>query len=94
MPTLLAEYLRILADFAPLLSNCLWTHVHVLVVGAMLTPGQHTVTAILRIGFDRCDESTQLEQAHFGALQSWYGGIRKRPVQQHHSHHAALAHNL
>ncbi len=49
MPTLPAEYLSILAVFAPLFSNCLWTHVQVLVVGAMLTPGPRTVTAILRI---------------------------------------------
>ncbi len=49
MLTLPAEYLSILAVFAPLFSNCLWTHVQVLVVGAILTPGQRTVTAILRI---------------------------------------------
>lgn len=49
MPTLPAEYLNILAVFAPLFSHCLWTHVQVLVVGAILTPGQRTVTAILRI---------------------------------------------
>jgi hypothetical protein len=49
MPTLPAEYLSILTVFAPLFSNCLWTHVQVLVVGAILTPGQRTVTAILRI---------------------------------------------
>src|SRR5512136_211910 len=49
MPTLPAEYLSILAVFAPLFSNCLWTQVQVLVVGAILTPGQRTVTAILRI---------------------------------------------
>jgi hypothetical protein len=49
MPTLPAEYLSILAVFAPLFSNCLWAHVQVLVVGAILTPGQRTVTATLRI---------------------------------------------
>lgn len=49
MPTLPAEYLNILAVFAPVFSNCLWTHVQVLVVGAILTPGQRTVTAVLRI---------------------------------------------
>lgn len=49
MPTLPADYLSILTVFAPLFSKCLWTHVQVLVVGAILTPGQRTVTAILRI---------------------------------------------
>jgi len=49
MPTLPAEYLSILAVFVPLFSKCLWTQVQVLVVGAILTPGQRTVTAVLRI---------------------------------------------
>lgn len=49
MPTLPAEYLSILAVFAPLFSKCLWAHIQVLVVGAILTPGQRTVTAVLRI---------------------------------------------
>ena len=49
MPTLPTEYLSILALFAPLFSKCLWTQVQVLVVGAILTPGQRTVTAVLRI---------------------------------------------
>lgn len=49
MPTLPTEYLSILALFAPLFSKCLWIQVQVLVVGAILTPGQRTVTAVLRI---------------------------------------------
>jgi hypothetical protein len=49
MPTLPTEYLSILALFAPLFSKCLWTQVQVLVIGAILTPGQRTVTAVLRI---------------------------------------------
>ncbi len=49
MPTLPAEYLNILAVFAPLFSKCIWAHVQVMVVGAILTPSQRTVTAVLRI---------------------------------------------
>jgi hypothetical protein len=49
MPTLPAEYLSILAVFAPLFSKCLWAQVQILVVGAILTPAQRTVTAVLRI---------------------------------------------
>lgn len=49
MPTLPAEYLSILTVFAPLFSKCIWAQVQVLVVGAIVTPGQRTVTAILRI---------------------------------------------
>jgi hypothetical protein len=49
MLTLPAEYLSILTVFAPLFSKCVWAQVQVLVVGAILTPGQRTVTAVLRI---------------------------------------------
>jgi hypothetical protein len=49
MPTLPTEYLSILAVFAPRFTKCLWAQVQVLVVGAILTPGQRTVTAVLRI---------------------------------------------
>ncbi len=49
MPTLPADYLSIVALFAPLFTKCLWAHIQVLVVGAILTPGQRTVTAVLRI---------------------------------------------
>ena len=49
MPTLPADYRNILALFVPLFSDCLWAHVQVVVVGAILTPGQRTVTAVLRI---------------------------------------------
>jgi hypothetical protein len=49
MPTPPADYLNILALFVPLFSKCLWAHIQVLVVGAILTPGRRTVTAALRI---------------------------------------------
>jgi hypothetical protein len=49
MPTLPADYLNILTIFAPLFSKCIWTHAQVLLVGAILVPGQRTVTAVLRI---------------------------------------------
>lgn len=49
MPTLPADYLSIVALFAPLFSKCLWAHLQVLLVGAIVTPGQRTVTAVLRI---------------------------------------------
>ena len=49
MPTLPTDYLNIVAQFAPRFSHCLRAQVQVLVVGAILTPGQRTVTAVLRI---------------------------------------------
>lgn len=44
-----SEYTTILSAFAELFSKRIWQHVQILVVGAMLAPGQRTVTAVLRI---------------------------------------------
>ena len=43
------EYTTILTAFARLFSKRVWQHVEILVLGAILAPGQRTVTAILRI---------------------------------------------
>ena len=49
MPTLRSEYTTILTAFAGLFSKRVWQHVQILLLGAILAPGQRTVTAILRI---------------------------------------------
>jgi hypothetical protein len=49
MPTLPSEYTTILAAFAGLFSKRIWQHVQILLTGAILAPGQRTVTAVLRI---------------------------------------------
>ena len=49
MLTLPSEYLTLIATFAPVFSARVWRHVQVLVVGAILAPGQRTVTSILRV---------------------------------------------
>ena len=49
MPTLPAEYNTILKAFASLFSKRVWLQAQVLVLGAILAPGQRTVTAVLRI---------------------------------------------
>jgi len=49
MPTLPAEYITILKTFAPIFSRRVWLQGQVLLLGAILAPGQRTVTAILRI---------------------------------------------
>src|SRR5918992_3622720 len=38
----------VLAPFAPLFSHRVWLHAQILLLGAMLTPGACTVTAVLR----------------------------------------------
>lgn len=44
-----SEYTTILSAFAVLFSKRIWQHVQILLSGAILAPGQRTVTAILRI---------------------------------------------
>jgi hypothetical protein len=43
------EYITILTSFARLFSKRIWEHVQILLIGAILTPGQRTVAAVLRI---------------------------------------------
>jgi hypothetical protein len=49
MPHLPEAIIQVLAPFAPLFSDRVWLHAHVLLLGAMLTPGARTVTAALRV---------------------------------------------
>ncbi len=49
MLNLPSHYLNLLLPFAPLFSTAIWPYAQVLLMGAILTPGQRTVTAVLRI---------------------------------------------
>jgi hypothetical protein len=49
MPTLPREYLTLVLAFAPIFSKRIWEHIQILLIGAILTPNQRTVTAVLRI---------------------------------------------
>lgn len=49
MPTLPTDYLNLIREFAPYFSNLAWQHAQVLLLGAILAPGQRTVAAVLRI---------------------------------------------
>ena len=49
MLNLPAEVMTFLAQFAPLFTPSVWYHAQVLVIGALLTPGKRTVTAILSV---------------------------------------------
>src|SRR5215472_13935216 len=49
MLTLPTELLPLIVEFAPLFSKPVWKHATVLLVGAILTLGQRTVTACLRV---------------------------------------------
>ena len=49
MPTLHAEYITILEAFARLFSKRIWEHARILMMGAILSPVERTVTAALRV---------------------------------------------
>src|SRR5262245_5146483 len=49
MPTLPAELLPLIVEFAPLFSKPVWEHAKVLLTGAILALGKRTVTACLRV---------------------------------------------
>ena len=59
MPTLRSEYTTILTAFAGLFSKRVWQHVQILLLGAILAPGQRTVSAILRIMGLSCEKHFQ-----------------------------------
>src|SRR5690242_2120615 len=55
MLNLPADVAAFLAQFAPLFTPSVWYHAQVLVIGALLTPGKRTVTAILSVmGLRQC----------------------------------------
>ena len=49
MLNLPVEVTALLALFAPIFTPSVWSHAQLLVVGAILTPGKRTVTAVLSI---------------------------------------------
>jgi DDE superfamily endonuclease len=48
MPSLPEAIILVLAPLAPLLSNRMWGHAQILLLGAILAPGARTVTTALR----------------------------------------------
>ena len=49
MPTLQTEYITILGTFERLFSQRIWKHAKILLMGAILSPAERTVTAALRV---------------------------------------------
>jgi hypothetical protein len=49
MPPLPEAIILVLAPFAPLVSDRVWVHAQVILLGAILRPGPRTVTAALRV---------------------------------------------
>jgi hypothetical protein len=49
MPPQPESIILVLASFVPLFSACIWLHEQVLLLGAILSPGSHTVSGALRV---------------------------------------------
>src|SRR5512140_47776 len=49
MPTLQTEYITIVGTFTRLFSKRIWAYAQILLVGAILSPAERTVTAALRV---------------------------------------------
>ena len=49
MPSVPVTLTRLIGKFASLCSTRVWEHAEVLLVGALLAPGKHTGTAVLRV---------------------------------------------
>lgn len=49
MPTLQTEYITVMGAFARLFSQRIWEHAKVLLMGAILSPAERTVAAVLRV---------------------------------------------
>ena len=74
MPTLPAELLPLIVEFAPLFSKLVWERAKTLLVGAILAVGKRTVTACLRVTGNSQDKRFQnyhrvLNRARWSALR-------------------------
>ena len=75
MPTLPAELLPLIVEFAPLFSKPVWERAKILLVGAILAVGKRTVTACLRVTGKSQDKRFQnyhrvLNRARWSALRA------------------------
>jgi hypothetical protein len=75
MPTLPAELLPLIVEFAPLFSKSVWGRAKTLLIGAILAVGNRTVTACLRVKGNSQDKRFQnyhrvLNRDRWSALQA------------------------
>lgn len=74
MPPLPESIITVLGAFVPLFSRPVWCHAQMLVVGAILCRGPHTVTAVLRVmglGGER-----RFEKYHRVLSRAWWSGLQ------------------
>jgi hypothetical protein len=90
MRTLPTMMIRFLAPFAPLFSKRVWENVQVLLMGAILAPGQRTVSSALRaMGLDQHERFHRyhrvLSRASWSSLEAsriWLGLLLETFVPQ------------
>jgi hypothetical protein len=76
-----SEYTTILTSFARLFTKRIWQTVQVLLMGAILTPGQRTVAAVLRImGLEAEQHFQNYHRVLNRARQKAFIGIRFAPA--------------
>ena len=81
MRRLPARFAELILCFAPLFFHRSWRHAELLLVGAILAPGQRTVAGILRI--TGLAHERRFANCHrIVSRAAWTGGPRPRPGQQ------------
>ncbi len=76
MLALPGEYLTLVLAFTPVFSKRIWNHVQILLVGAILTPSQRTVTTVLRImGLSQDKHFQNYHRILSGVVSRWPAGF-------------------
>jgi hypothetical protein len=78
MPTLPAELLPLIVEFAPLFSKPVWERAKTLLVGAILAIGNRTVTACLRVTGNGQDK--RFQNYHRVRLSTRWSALRASQV--------------
>ena len=96
-----ARFAAVILCFAPLFQQRSWRHAQVLLIGAILVPGQRTVTSILRIS-GLCWERRFVNYHRVLNRAAWSGRAagdaaharhrRRRPPVQSRRHRPAAQH--
>ena len=86
MPTLPAELMPLIVEYAPLFSKSVWAHAKVLVCGAILALGKRTLTSCLRIMGKDC---AQYADSFWAVLAHHIAG---RPIDQRSNEPGAQCH--
>jgi hypothetical protein len=77
MLTVPKEFAILMTTFAPLFTKRVWQHVQLLLIGAILSPGQRTVTAALRVmGLAQAKDFQQYHRVLNRAVWSSLEGAR------------------